>query len=187
MRLTALHRTMALVFALPLLVSTVTGLTYRVGRYWFGMSKETGGIVLSIHEGRYLGEMVSPVYVLILGLGGLVLLGTGVWMLTRRMPPLPPSPRKSQISLHRTLAAIFALPFLLTTVTGIAFRLCQDWAGWTKEEAKWIMDLHQGTWLGSDLRAYYILVIGLGILALIFTGLSLINPPAGVPKSTKQA
>lgn len=178
---------MALVFALPLLISTVTGLTYRVGRYWFGMSKETGGIVLSIHEGGYLGEMLSPVYVLIVGLGGLVLLGSGVWLLSRRMPPLPPSPRKSQISLHRTLAAIFALPFLLTTVTGIGYRLCQSWFGWTKEEAKWIMDLHQGTWLGTDLRAYYILVIGLGFLALIMTGLTLINPPTGAPRSGKPA
>lgn len=187
MRLTALHRTMALVFALPLLVSTVTGLTYRVGRYWFGMSKETGGIVLSIHEGSYLGEMLTPVYVLLVGLGGVILLGTGVWLLTRRMPPLPPSPRRSQVRLHRTLALIFALPFFLTTMTGMMFRICQAWFGWTKQDAKFLMDLHQGTWLGTDLRAYYVLVVGLGILSVLFTGLSLINPPASARPSREQA
>jgi len=170
------HRLIALIFALPLLVSVLTGLTYRVGRYWFGMSNETGAIVRGIHEGKYLGEMLVPVYVLVIGLGSLTLLITGMTMLSRPLPPLPPSDRLTQVKRHRWLAAIVALPLLVTTLSGVGFRLTQSWLGWSKPEAKWLLDLHQGSWLGSDLRAYYVLVIGLSVLALLATGVSLLIP-----------
>jgi hypothetical protein len=33
------------------------------------------------------------------------------------------------------------------------------------------MNIHQGTWLGTEARAYYILIVGAGLLSLAATGL----------------
>ncbi len=167
------HRTMALVFALPLLLSVVTGLTYRIGRYWFEMSSDTGKIVRRIHEGGFLGETLMPVYVLILGLGNLAILVTGMVLLSRSVPVAAPVPLPASVRFHRRLAVVTAIPFFVTVVTGVAYRLTQAWFGWTPDEAKWLMNLHQGTWLGQDARAYYVLCLGLAMLSLLATGLSL--------------
>jgi len=63
---------------LPLAVSTITGLIYRIGRSWFGMSEDVGNIFLSIHQGDFLGEFLTPVYVIFVGLGATLLLVTGI-------------------------------------------------------------------------------------------------------------
>ncbi len=36
-----LHRFIAPILLLPILLTTITGVAYRVGRSWFGMSKPT--------------------------------------------------------------------------------------------------------------------------------------------------
>jgi uncharacterized iron-regulated membrane protein len=167
------HRRAALLLCPFLLLSTVTGLTYRLGRSWCGMSKDTGLIVRGLHEGAFLGTSAVPFYVLLLGLGTLVLIATGLTMIPRKASAAGNSPRQSNRRLHRILAVIFSLPLVVTAVAGMAFRLTQSWLGWSKEQAQILMDIHQGSYLGPELRPYYVLIIGLGILGLLATGISL--------------
>lgn len=170
-----LHRKISLILIPFLTVTALTGLVYRVGRNWFGMSNETGAVVRSIHEGKYLGEVLMPFYVLLAGLGLLVLIGSGLPML-RRKSPVDQSRSVRWRWLHRVAAIVLSLPLAATALTGIGFRLTQSWFGWTKQEAQWLMDIHQGTLLfGKDHRIYYVLFTGLGLLALIATGIKLSN------------
>jgi len=73
-------------------------------------------------------------------------------------------------------ALVLVLPRTASALTGIGFRLTQSWFGWTKEEAQWLLDIHQGTLLfGRDYRAYYVVVIGTGLLALLVTGANMLG------------
>lgn len=173
MKIRKFHYQAAVLLCLPLALSAVTGLTYRIGRNWFGMSSETGKIVRGIHEGAFLGEVGGPLYVLFVGLGLLALIGTGLALFTSKfaIPCTSAEPRWW----HRGIAAVMALPLAVTAVTGIGFRISQAWLGWSKEQAKLLMDIHQGTYLGPSRRAYYVIVIGTGLLMLLITGLQLLN------------
>ncbi|MFN7020329.1 MAG: PepSY domain-containing protein [Phycisphaerales bacterium] len=170
------HRTVALLAVPPLAVAAVTGLVYRIGRNWFGMSDQTGKVVRSIHEGAYLGASVSPVYVLATGAGLLALIGTGVTMMRLRetlMGSGRPARRNARW-FHRVASIILVVPLAVTALTGIGFRLTQSWFGWSKERAQWLMDVHQGTLLfGKDYRLYYVLFIGLGLLLMLGTGMTM--------------
>lgn len=152
---------------LPLLaLSAVTGLVFRVGRVWFGMSDGTGAVVRSIHDGRWVGEWFSPFYVLVVGLGLLGLIGSGLAAFARRTKH-PDAPRHW----HRIAGLGLMIPLAASAITGIGFRVSQAWFGWTKEQAQLLLDIHQGTLLfGRDYRAYYVIVIGLGLLGLTMTG-----------------
>jgi len=86
-----LHRFIAPILCLPILVTTLTGVIYRVGRNWFGMSKESAHIFMTIHEGAYLGEQFKTVYVVINGLGLIILMVTGMvaLIMTTKRPHRP--------------------------------------------------------------------------------------------------
>lgn len=64
---------------LPLFVSAITGIAYRLGRAWFALSSQQASILLRIHQGSYLGNF-KAVYVLLVGLSLLALLITGIQM-----------------------------------------------------------------------------------------------------------
>jgi hypothetical protein len=168
----AIHRKVAAVVLPVLAISALTGLTFRIGRNWFGMSEETGLVIRTIHQGAYLGEWLSPFYVLVAGLGLLALAGSGLTLLKRRAA----APLRPARQWHRVAALVLVLPLTASAVTGIGFRLTQSWFGWTKEEAQWLLDIHQGTLLfGRDYRAYYVIAIGTGLLALLVTGATMLG------------
>jgi hypothetical protein len=171
MTLRRLHYRMAIVLIAPLALTAATGLAYRVGRNWFGMSDETGAFVRGLHEGAFLGEAAAPFYVLFVGLGLLAMIGTGL-TLWRGGPSIQWQAGGARW-LHRWIAAVLALPLAVSATTGIAFRLTQAWFGWSKSEAKFLLDIHQGTYLGPTWRAYYVIFIGLGLLMVLVTGLQL--------------
>ena len=71
------HRTIAPIVLLPLLVTVTTGVVYRLGKNWFGLSRDQVHFLMSIHEGEYLGQTLEPLYVLFNGLGLFWMLATG--------------------------------------------------------------------------------------------------------------
>ncbi|MGQ4647425.1 hypothetical protein [Lyngbya aestuarii] len=75
-----LHRTLAPIIFLPFLVTAITGIIYRIGNSWFGMPREYSQLMLSIHQGTYLGEQLRPIYVLLNGLGLIGMVVTGIVM-----------------------------------------------------------------------------------------------------------
>jgi hypothetical protein len=79
------HAIMAPVVLAPLIVTVTTGVTYRLSKDWFGLSRDQVHFLMSIHEGEYLGHTLEPFYVLLNGLGLLWMLGTGGFMATQNI------------------------------------------------------------------------------------------------------
>ncbi|WP_414625261.1 peptidase [Calothrix sp. CCY 0018] len=75
-----LHSLLAPVFFLPLFVSVSTGIIYRLGKAWFGLSAQQAQFFMSIHQGSYLGSSLQAIYILLIGLGLLIMLVTGIQM-----------------------------------------------------------------------------------------------------------
>lgn len=174
------HRKVAPVLLLPLLLSSFTGIGYRIGRTWFGLSDDFGDVMMTLHEGRFLGKPLVPLYVLFIGLGLLSLAITGMTMMRKKKarPVATDQPQSSQgkftvRSLHSWLAPLVFLPFLVTAITGVGYRLGKAWFHLPADYTKLLMKIHQGSYLGSTLRAYYVLLIGLGLLAMLVTGIQM--------------
>jgi len=82
-----LHRTVAPIVLLPLLITVTTGVLYRLSKDWFGLSRDQVHFLMTLHEGEYLGSTLEPFYVLLNGLGLLWMLATGsvmVWQNVKR-------------------------------------------------------------------------------------------------------
>lgn len=167
MKIGKFHRLLGLALLLPLVLSAITGLAYRLGRTWFGISKEAGNRIMELHDGSILGGTFSNIYVTVSGLGLLALVGTGFYFICRRRAKVP------QWKWHRITGIVMMLPLAVTAVTGILYKLGKEWFGLSEATLKLVMSLHQGSWLGPQVRVYYILVIGLGLLSLTITGLQI--------------
>ena len=83
------HRTLAPIVLLPLVVTVTTGVSYRIAKNWFGLSRDQVHLLMSIHEGEYLGQTLEPLYVLLNGLGLLWMLFTGGAMLVHQIAQSP--------------------------------------------------------------------------------------------------
>jgi len=167
-----LHRKSAPLLALPLLLTALTGVGYRLGRTWFSIPDTLATGLMNLHEGRFLGPALVPVYVLLvgLGLGGLVVTG---WTMVHRGRPAGKSPQRDQRWLHRLLAPLAGLPLLISAATGMAYRLGRAWFGLSDDGANLLMALHQGSYFGPTGRVVYVLLVGGGLLVLLVTGLQL--------------
>ena len=84
MRARELHRTIAPFVMLPLLVTVVSGVSYRLARDWFGFSREQVHWLMTLHEGEWLGPTLEPVVVFLNALGLVWMLLTGGTMLIMR-------------------------------------------------------------------------------------------------------
>lgn len=73
--------------------------------------------------------------------------------------------------LHRVLAPIMLLPLLLTLLTGTIYQIV-DLAG-QGDSFDWLMDLHKGHFGALNLEIIYPFLNALGLLGLLFTGISL--------------
>lgn len=174
MTLRKLHRQIAPILFLPLMASALTGIAYRLGRSWFQIPGEVANTLLVIHQGEYLGQPLVPIYVLLVGMGLLGLLSTGVTMLIQAQRRSARS--KTGVTgrhIHRLVAPIACLPLLVSAITGIGYRLGQSWFNLGKPQTSLLLRIHQGTYLGPTLRHFYVLFVGLGLLVLLTTGISM--------------
>jgi hypothetical protein len=80
------HRILAIAFSLPLLLSSVTGIAYQAGAKWFAADQATLKLLMSLHQGTWLGPTWRPFYILFLGLGLIGLCLTGMRMVFRKKP-----------------------------------------------------------------------------------------------------
>ncbi|MEM1169365.1 MAG: PepSY domain-containing protein [Cyanobacteria bacterium P01_H01_bin.35] len=72
------HRILAPIVFLPLFMTVITGIAYRLGRNWFGLSKDQTHFLMVIHEGGFLGNQIKPFYVLLDGIALIWMLITGI-------------------------------------------------------------------------------------------------------------
>jgi len=142
-----------------------TGITYRVGKAWFGLSKEAGSTLLHIHTGEWMGPFGSAVWVVLVGLGLLVLSLTGLWLVIK-------SRAKGQPRVfHRLLGVVLLLPLTATAFTGLLYHFGEEEL--PESTGDLLKDIHQGSWLGKPVTPFYVLLLGLGLLAMIVSGLKL--------------
>ena len=82
--------------------------------------------------------------------------------------------RKQFREWHRRLAGIMIIPLIVTAITGVSYRLSKDWFGFTRDEAHFLMVIHEGEYLGDELKGIYVLLNGLGVLFLLTTGATML-------------
>lgn len=75
------HSLIAPIVLLPLFITVTTGVIYRLGKSWFGLSRDQVHFLMVIHEGEFFGKFFEPIYVLLNGLGLLWMLITGLLIL----------------------------------------------------------------------------------------------------------
>ena len=79
-----LHRRVAPIVLLPLLITVLSGVSYRLARDWFGFGRDQVHWLMVVHEGEWLGADLEPVVVLLNALGLLWMLFSGGALLIQR-------------------------------------------------------------------------------------------------------
>ena len=82
------HRLVGAVFLLPLAVSAISGIAYRTGEAC-DMSEDTLDLLMSIHEGDWMGKDIKPFYISVLGLGVVLATVSGVMLFFWKNKSLP--------------------------------------------------------------------------------------------------
>ncbi|MFQ3616336.1 MAG: PepSY domain-containing protein [Cyanobacteriota bacterium] len=174
MNLRKLHRKTAPILFIPLLLTALTGVAYRIGRSWFGLSDEFGDFMMVLHEGRFLGKPIVPIYVLLVGLGLLGMIVSGIALVRqRKKAAISKTFKLNARKLHQAIAPIAFLPFAVSATTGVFYRLGRAWFGLSDEQAAFLLRIHQGSYLGSTLRPVYVLLVGVSLIAMLLTGIQM--------------
>jgi hypothetical protein len=88
-RLRRAHASLAPVVLAPLLITVISGMSYRLLRDWGGLSRDGAHVLMVMHEGewlkRWFGSNGETVYVLLNGLGLLWMLASGAAMTWQRL------------------------------------------------------------------------------------------------------
>tara|TARA_B100000945_G_scaffold305004_1_gene291055 strand:- start:9 stop:317 length:309 start_codon:yes stop_codon:yes gene_type:complete len=79
------HKILAPWIFLPLLISAITGLIYRISKDLLGYSRDEVHWLMSLHEGEWLGENGELIYVILNSLGLIWMLFTGLGMLSKKI------------------------------------------------------------------------------------------------------
>lgn len=176
LQLRKFHRKIAPIVFIPLFLTAFTGMTYRLVRSWLGISEDKAEILISIHQGEFLGKPLAPIYVLLVGLGLIAMIVTGLTMVRLAQQKRKNSSQNASLNprkIHQILAPIVFLPLFLSASTGILYRLGNSWFHIPREFSQLLLRIHQGSYLGSFGRTIYVALIGLGLMALLITGINL--------------
>ena len=79
------HKALAPWVFLPLLISALTGLFYRISKDLLGFSRDQVHWLMSIHEGEWLGQNGELIYVFLNSLGLLWMLFSGFQMFSKKI------------------------------------------------------------------------------------------------------
>ncbi len=120
--------------------------------------------LIAIHQGAFLGEKLTPVYVLLIGLGVFILgLKTAIEgrhnILFERSQPLV-------ANTFRAIALILVIPLVLCVETGVAYRLGMDWFGMSSKQTTALLSLHGGSSLKVVLGIFYLLITSSSLIVL---------------------
>lgn len=88
-RLRQWHASLAPLVLAPLLITALSGVSYRLLRDWGGLDRDSSHPLMAVHEGEWLkpwlGESAETLYVLLNGLGLLWMLISGSGLLWQRL------------------------------------------------------------------------------------------------------
>ncbi|WP_199248994.1 PepSY domain-containing protein [[Phormidium] sp. ETS-05] len=176
-----IHRQIAPIVFIPLFLSAITGIAYSLGKSWFDLPRESTHIFMVIHEAEYFGKYLEPIYVLFLAIGIITMIVTGLTM-ARSFSKKPKITKWNYRTMHRMVAPIFFLPLLVSATTGVAYRISRSWLGMSRSEADIFLVIHEGKYLGEIFQPIYVLLVGLGLVSIIITGVSMIRWVSLKPK-----
>jgi uncharacterized iron-regulated membrane protein len=170
-----LHRQIAPIIFLPLVISAITGVVFNLAINWGKVEEDSVKILLGIHEGAYLGSQLKPIYVLLLALGTIGLIVTGLTMTKffGQKRPEKPGAKLDFRKIHRIAAPIIFLPLAVSTVTGLIFRIGRAWFHMSDEVGDVLLNIHQGEYLGDFLMPIYVLLVGLGAILMLVSGINM--------------
>lgn len=126
------HRKIAPILFIPLILSALTGVAYRIARTGFGVSDEFGDTILAFHEGKFLGKPLVPFYILLIDFGLIAMIETGVVMIRQKRAKGNNTliPQKLTFrSVHGLFAPILLLSLFVSASTGIIYRISCAWLG----------------------------------------------------------
>ena len=78
------HKSLAPWVFLPLLISALTGVSYRISKDLLGYSREEVHWLMSLHEGEWLGDNGELIYVILNSLGLIWMLITGFKIFSKK-------------------------------------------------------------------------------------------------------
>ena len=79
------HKSLAPWVFLPLFISAITGLFYRISKDLLGYSRDEVHWLMSLHEGEWLGDNGELIYVILNSLGLIWMLATGFQMFSKKI------------------------------------------------------------------------------------------------------
>ena len=147
-----------------LLATGLTGIILGLGDRFFQLPNLVANTLIAIHQGRFLGETIAPVYVLLMGLGVFVL---GLTTLIKSKDILHSlHVQSSAINVYRVIALILIIPLALCVETGIAYRLGTDWFALSDQQTAVFLAIHGGSSWSTLSGVLYILAVGSALIAL---------------------
>ena len=170
-----LHRQIAPIIFIPLLLTTLTGVVYRLAESWFGLEGDASEIFMVIHQGGYLGKKLRVFYVLLLALGTIGIIVSGL-MMTKFFGANRPERQGTKLDfrkVHRIAAPIIFLPLAVSTVTGLIYRIGRTWFNMSNDVGEIFLNIHQGEYLGDFLMPLYVLLVGLGAIMMLVSGINM--------------
>ena len=165
----ALFRLLVPILCCCMFCTALTGIIVGFSdRLWSLPAFITNGSI-SIHQGAFLGDRLSSLYVLSIGLGvfvlGVKLFMSGRYSLFRVTQPL-------LVRILQAIALILIIPIVVCVETGVAYRLGTNWFEISQSQSTTLLAIHSGIALGTVLGISYVSVAGLGLIVLAVISLT---------------
>jgi GGDEF domain-containing protein len=159
-----LSRQLITVLCCCLLATALTGMILGLSDRSIQLPAAVTQGLIAIHQGAFLGEKLTPLYVLLIGLGVFILgLKTAIEgrhsILFERSQPLV-------ANTFRTIALILVIPLVFCVETGVAYRLGMDWFSMSSKQTTALLSLHGGSSLEVVLGIFYLLITSSSLILL---------------------
>jgi len=163
-----LNSQLAPILLFPLLATAATGIIDGLGNRLFKLPNAISDVLMTIHQGKFLGEKLVPFYVSLMGLG-VFAVGLRTFIQSRDSL-MSQQPKSNTVGIYKLVAMILVFPLALCVETGVAYSLGKDWLGMSSQQTKILLSIHHGASLGKTLGIFYILITGFSLVALSIAG-----------------
>ncbi len=160
-----LYRQLTLIVSWCLLTTALTGIIAGLNYRLIQLPDRVVEILISLHQGAFLGDKIAPIYVLLLGLGifslGLKVIVEGRYnLLFQSLPP-------TIANVCRWIVLILLIPLAICVETGVAYRLGTDWLGMSSSETAAFLSVHGGSFSQTLLSIFYLLAATITLITIL--------------------
>lgn len=170
-----MHRYLAYAVILPLAMTTITGLLYKVLLEVFGVQKEKIKFLLKLHQMSILFPNSAVIYTTLLAtlvtaltIFGYTMIYNPLWKFrsgrNNRFAP------RSMREYHHRYSSVLFIVLLFMSLTGGVYRFCRAALGVGKEDIHWLLELHHMGFLPTWLSVIWVIFTFACIFSLIVSG-----------------